>query len=94
MPPKYRTDDGQLMVIRPLVYCPEALIKEYSDLREFPIIPCNLCDSQPKLQRQIIKEMLNTWEKEYPDRKEIIMTSLKNVHLSHLLDKMVDLFTL
>ena len=62
---------------------------EYSVLREFPLIPCNLCGSQPKLQRQIIKGMMNTWEKEYPDRKEIIMTSLKNVHHSHLFDKKV-----
>jgi len=87
MPPKYLTDDRQLTVIRPLVYTPEALIKEYAELREFPIIPCNLCGSQPKLQRQLIKGMLSSWEQEYPDRKEIIMTSLKNVHLSHLLDR-------
>lgn len=87
MPPKFVTDDKQLTVIRPLIYCGEAQIQEYSALREFPIIPCNLCGSQPKLQRQIIKGMLSDWEKEYPDRKEIIMTSLKNVHQSHLLDK-------
>jgi tRNA 2-thiocytidine biosynthesis protein TtcA len=87
MPPKYQTDDEQLMVIRPLIYCAEEQIKEYAELREFPIIPCNLCGSQPKLQRQIIKGMINEWEKTYPDRKEIIMTSLKNVHHSHLLDK-------
>jgi tRNA 2-thiocytidine biosynthesis protein TtcA len=87
MPPKYLTDDGTLTVIRPLVYCPEAMIQEYAGLREFPIIPCNLCGSQPKMQRQIIKKMLNGWEQEYPDRKEIIMTSLKNVHTSHLYDR-------
>jgi tRNA 2-thiocytidine biosynthesis protein TtcA len=87
MPPKYLTDDGTLTVIRPLVYCPEAIIQEYAGLREFPIIPCNLCGSQPKMQRQIIKKMLNGWEREYPDRKEIIMTSLKNVHTSHLYDR-------
>ena len=87
MPPKFLTDDEQITVIRPLIYCAEQLIQEYADLREFPIIPCNLCGSQPKMQRQMIKEMLNAWEKEYPDRKEIMMTSLKNVHPSHLLDK-------
>lgn len=86
MPPKYVTDDAQLTVIRPLIYCAESQIQNYSELREFPIIPCNLCGSQPKLQRQMIKEMLNAWESKFPDRKEIIMTSLKNVHPSHLLD--------
>jgi tRNA 2-thiocytidine biosynthesis protein TtcA len=89
MPPKYLTDDGALTVIRPLAYSPEKMIATYAALRGFPIIPCNLCGSQPKLQRQIIKDMLNAWEKDYPDRKEIIMTSLKNVHLSHLYDRRV-----
>jgi tRNA 2-thiocytidine biosynthesis protein TtcA len=93
MPPKYLTDDAGLTVIRPLVYCPESLISEYASLREFPIIPCNLCGSQPKMQRQIIKDMLNAWEKDYPDRKEIIMTSLKNLHLSHLYDRKTFDFT-
>ena len=87
MPAKYVTDDQQLTVIRPLVYCAESLIKEYADLRNFPIIPCNLCGSQPILQRQMIKEMLNKWEVEYPGRKQTIMTSLKNIHQSHLYDK-------
>ena len=87
MPAKYVTDDQQLTVIRPLVYCAESLIKEYSELRNFPIIPCNLCGSQPKMQRQMIKEMLNKWEEEYPGRKQTIMTSLKNIHQSHLYDK-------
>ncbi|NJN27730.1 MAG: tRNA 2-thiocytidine(32) synthetase TtcA [Cyclobacteriaceae bacterium] len=87
MPPKLVNDEGQIAVIRPLVYCPEDLIRHYATLRQFPIIPCNLCGSQPKMQRQMIKTMLNQWEKEYPDRKEIIMTALKNIHPTHLYDK-------
>ena len=87
MPPKYLTDDQQFTVIRPLVYCAEKAIQEYADLREFPIIPCNLCGSQPKMQRQMIKKMLDSWEVEYPGRKQTIMTSLKHVHTSHLFDK-------
>jgi len=55
-------------------------------MREFPIIPCNLCGSQDNLQRGIIKEMMKSWEVQYPDRNEIILTSLKNIHASHLLD--------
>lgn len=87
MPAKYLTDDEAHLVIRPLVYCKEEDIVTYSQLREFPIIPCNLCGSQEGLQRQIIKDLLNTWEQKYPDRKEIMLTALKNVHTSHLLDK-------
>lgn len=86
MPPKYMTDDEKHVVIRPLAYCKEKEIAEFSIYKQFPIIPCNLCGSQPNMQRQIIKEMLNTWEEKYPDRKEIMLTALKNVHPSHLLD--------
>jgi tRNA 2-thiocytidine biosynthesis protein TtcA len=95
MPPKYRTDDNQFVVIRPLAYCPEEDIAEYSQALNFPIIPCNLCGSQPNLQRQVIKEMLNTWEKKYPNRKSIIFNALTNVSPTHLMDhKLYDFKTL
>jgi tRNA 2-thiocytidine biosynthesis protein TtcA len=86
MPPKYRTDDQKLVVLRPLAYCKEFEIEEYAQLREFPIIPCNLCGSQDGLQRQNIKNMLSKWEEQYPGRKEIIFNAIKNVSPSHLMD--------
>jgi tRNA 2-thiocytidine biosynthesis protein TtcA len=86
MPARFLNDEGDLTVIRPLIYCPEEMIAKYAALREFPIIPCNLCGSQDNLQRGIIKEMMKNWENDYPDRYEIILTSLKNIHASHLLD--------
>ncbi len=58
MPPKLMSDDGKHIVIRPLAYCREKDIERYAKLREFPIIPCNLCGSQPNLQRQVIGNML------------------------------------
>lgn len=87
MPAKFKTDDGRHVVIRPLAYCKEKQIAEYAQIRQFPIIPCNLCGSQENMQRKIIKNMMNDWEEKYPDRKEIIYTSLKNIHPSHLFDK-------
>ena len=90
MPAKLRSDDGRNVVIRPLVYVREALIKQFAGLREFPIIPCNLCGSQPNSQRQKVKAMLARWDQLYPGRVENVLGSLGRVTPSHLLDR--DLF--
>ena len=87
MPPKLQSDDGRHMVIRPLAYCKEKDIEQFSLLKKFPIIPCNLCGSQENLQRQVIKEMLSKWDKEYPGRTDVLFTSVQNVVPSHLADK-------
>ena len=86
MPPKLVSDDGKNMVIRPLAYAREKDIAEYAQLREFPIIPCNLCGSQENLQRQVIKEMLQGWDKRHPGRIETMFRALCNVVPSHLAD--------
>lgn len=86
MPPKLVSDDGKHMVIRPLAYSREKDISEYATLKGFPIIPCNLCGSQENLQRQVIKEMLNGWDKQYPGRIESMFRALSDVVPSHLTD--------
>jgi tRNA 2-thiocytidine biosynthesis protein TtcA len=87
MPAKLRSDDQRNVVIRPLAYVRESTIKQYASLREFPIIPCNLCGSQPNLQRQAIKAMLQQWDKASPGRVDNILRSLCQVTPSHLLDR-------
>lgn len=86
MPPKLLSDDGENIVIRPLAYCKEKDIKQYAKQQSFPIIPCTLCGSQDNLQRQIIKEMLHDWDKNYPGRIESIFSSMQTVVSSHLAD--------
>ena len=39
MPAKLQSDDGRNVVIRPLAYLRESLIKQYAELRDFPIFP-------------------------------------------------------
>ena len=90
MPPKLKSDDGSNMVIRPLYYCRERDIERWADVRQYPIIPCNLCGSQENLQRQVIKEMLVGWDRTHPGRVENIARSLQHVVPSHLGD--TDLF--
>ncbi len=86
MPPKLVSDDGRNIVIRPLAYCRESDLEAWAAERAFPIIPCNLCGSQPNLQRQQVKQMLNDWDKRFPGRIETMFRSLANVVPSHLLD--------
>ena len=87
MPPKLKSDDGKNIVIRPLAYCPEADIIKFSAVRDYPIIPCNLCGSQENMQRQAIKLMLSDWQKRFPGRVENIFASISNVAPSHLADR-------
>ncbi|GGY08934.1 tRNA 2-thiocytidine biosynthesis protein TtcA [Litchfieldella qijiaojingensis] len=90
MPPKLLSDDGKNIVIRPLAYCREADIAEFARQMRFPIIPCNLCGSQPNLQRQVVKEMLAEWEAKHPGRLETMFKAVTNVAPSQLADR--DLF--
>jgi len=87
MPPKLLSDDKKNIIIRPLAYTREKDIERYAVFRKFPIIPCNLCGSQQNLQRQAMKEMLKTWDRQFPGRLETIFTSLQNVAPSQLADR-------
>ena len=87
MPPKLLSDDHKNIVIRPLAYTREKDIERFAAYKDFPIIPCNLCGSQVNLQRQAMKTMLKSWDKQFPGRLETIFTSLQNVAPSQLADR-------
>ncbi len=87
MPPKLLSDDKQNLLIRPLAYVEEKDIIEYARLKEFPIIPCNLCGSQTNLQRAIINDMLRQWDDAHPQRLASIFKAMQNVAPSQLADR-------
>jgi len=87
MPPKFLTNDNKHIVIRPLINTRENEIIAYAQFRNFPIIPCNLCGSQPNMQRKAVKKMITGWEEQYPNRVEIMFNAIGNISPSHLFDR-------
>jgi tRNA 2-thiocytidine biosynthesis protein TtcA len=87
MPPRLLSDDGRHVVIRPLAYVEERDLIEWARLRQYPIIPCNLCGSQANLKRRETKELMRDWEKRFPGRIDTIFAALGRVTPSHLLDR-------
>jgi tRNA 2-thiocytidine biosynthesis protein TtcA len=86
MPGKLLNDEGDVEVLRPLIYCAEPDLARFAEAMRFPIIPCNLCGSQEGLQRNAMKAMLEDFERRMPGRKDVMIRALGNVRSSHLLD--------
>ena len=87
MSPKLLNDEGDVMVMRPMVYCSESDLEKFARVMKFPIIPCDLCGSQDGLQRNAMKQMIGDMEKRMPGRKDTMIRALSNIRPSHLLDK-------
>src|SRR5690554_5357324 len=87
MPPKLMSDDGKHIVIRPLAYVPEKDLIAYAALKQFPIIPCNLCGSQENLKRKEVTRMIAEWDRHFPGRSWNVFGALSRVVPTHLMDK-------
>ena len=95
MPPRLMNDDGDVEVLRPLIYCAEPDLARFAEHMAFPIIPCDLCGSQDGLQRNVMKAMLEDIEQRQPGRKDIMIRALGNIRPSHMLDpKLFDFMSL
>ncbi len=87
MPPKLRSDDGRNVVVRPLCYAAEEDIAAFAAEMRFPIVPCDLCGSQPNLRRKRVKALLAELAAEHPAVKGNLLHALGKVVPSHLLDR-------
>ena len=88
MPARLVSDDGQHVVIRPLVYVSEEEAREYTEQAELPVIGCccPVCGDL-SLQRQRMKRLLIDLEREHPGVKQSMLKALGNVGERHLLDR-------
>ncbi len=86
MSPLLRADDGQNVVIRPLVYVPEDDIIRFASEAGFPIAccACPACGDQD-LKRSRVKSLLGQLEREQPGIKASLLSALADVDSRHLL---------
>lgn len=89
MPPKFKSDDGRNVVIRPLITTAEEELKELSEAWKIPVIPCNLCGSQDGLKRKQVKKLITDLEKVNPGIRRSMQSAIENVCVSHLADDRV-----
>jgi tRNA 2-thiocytidine biosynthesis protein TtcA len=89
MPPKFKSDDGRNIVIRPLFSTAESDLLQLSEEWKIPTIPCNLCGSQDGLKRKQIKKLITDLEKTIPDIRNSMAGAIGNVRTSHLADSRV-----
>jgi tRNA 2-thiocytidine biosynthesis protein TtcA len=87
MPARLVSDNGQHVVIRPLVYVSEEDARDYTQACELPVIGC-CCPAcgDLGLQRQRVKRLLMELEREHPGVKSSMLRALGNVMPRHLLD--------
>ena len=92
MAPKLISDDGKNVVIRPLVYASEGMIKSYVTKMGFPVICCQcpiMCGEtvHGDYKRRMIKKLIDQLETVIPNIRDSLLASLGNLQPSHLLDK-------
>jgi tRNA 2-thiocytidine biosynthesis protein TtcA len=88
MPARLVSDNGQHVVIRPLVNVLESEARAYAKASGLPIIGC-CCPAcgDLSLQRQRVKRLIAELEVEHPDIKSSMLRSIGNVASRHLLDR-------
>jgi len=88
MPARLVSDNGQHVVVRPLVAVTESEARNYAKDQQLPIISC-CCPAcgDLGLQRQRVKRLIAELEVEHPEVKSSMIRALANVAPRHLLDR-------
>ncbi len=87
MPPKLKSDDGEMTVIRPMAYCREADVVKFARGMNYPIIRCFSCGALEEKQRHKVREMMEEWDRKFPGRTQSVFTAMQNLVPSHLADQ-------
>lgn len=87
MPPILKSDNGKNIVIRPLAYIREYETEKFARQQGYPVTKKGLCGAGENLKRQEIKELIASWDRNFPGRVYNTFMSMHRVAPSHLMDK-------
>ncbi|MGC8762845.1 MAG: tRNA 2-thiocytidine(32) synthetase TtcA [Acidobacteriota bacterium] len=87
MPPKLLAENGRITLIRPLLYVPESMLRDYAREQGFPLIDCGcwLC-GQREQERARMKALVEEVAGRYPMVRRSILSALRRVEPRFLLD--------
>ena len=89
MGPNVPAESGDLRVIRPLIYVPEELIRNYAEERAYAV--SGECIYKEQLIREgdrpYFARLLEELSARIPDLRSNMLRSLSNIQASHLLDR-------
>lgn len=87
MPPVLFSDDHNNTVIRPLIYVREYENLKWAKIQGYELAPKDLCGAGENKKRREIKELMETWDKQYDSRIYNLFMSTTRVSPSQLADK-------
>lgn len=88
MPPKLKAENENIVLIRPLYFVPESMLKEYRDEKEFPLTDCGCYLSCDKLgERREMKKLVDEISLRYPKARQSALAAMQNVEPRYLADK-------
>jgi tRNA 2-thiocytidine biosynthesis protein TtcA len=72
-------------LIRPLVYITEDLTSRFAEWLGAPVIPCG-CSLRSGAVRRTLRDLLGSFEKDYPHVKETLLSAMGHIETGRLLD--------
>ena len=84
MKPKLSIFQGKMQIIRPLAFVEERLLREFRDEQRYPSETCQ-CSYNEASMRAMVKKLLNDLEETYPEIKNNIFSSMRNIETDYLI---------
>lgn len=81
--PKAYLDRKDITIIRPLIYVEENVVKSFVEENNLPVVPSS-CPVDGLTKRQEMKNLISSLEKDNPNIRQCLFSSLRNTNSSEL----------